>query len=173
MANNSKGSTLCWDCAKSCRVGLCSWVDKGEPVEGWWANDSTVLYQNKYNSPTGSVYEYRREDKSYEVIACPGFVRNSYRGGLFEKQNQKNRFEITVDRNKDARALAAAILLRAVSDWKALDGLECICMPDGDQIKACELREFFFSDWFAELLRLVSNRSSAAVRKELGVRESI
>ena len=170
MANNSKGSTLCWDCAKSCRVGLCPWVDKGEPVDGWWANESTLVYKNTYTGNT-QTYNYYRETPTYEVIACPKFVRNSYRGGLNEKEDQPHRFKIEFEKQKDVRALAAAILLRAVTDWKTLDGLETYYMPDGDMIKACELRVFFFSDWFAELLRLVSNRSPAAVWKELGVKQ--
>jgi len=68
MAKRHHEHTLCWDCANATN-NRCSWVDRGEPVEGWRARKTTIRFSGE-------------ETKSYCVHYCPLFERDAERGGL-------------------------------------------------------------------------------------------
>ena len=61
--------TLCWDCAKAMKHGLCSWSDpeQQEPVEGWTAEETTM---------------------GFRVISCPNFERCTYGGGRYRTADE-------------------------------------------------------------------------------------
>ena len=56
--------TLCWDCRKAI-TKQCSWAYSFTPVEGWVAEKTD-----------------KREYTSYNVVACPEFVRDAWGFGL-------------------------------------------------------------------------------------------
>lgn len=62
-----KPFTLCWDCAHA-TDDSCAWVRDGEPVEGWTARETKLLWARAYSS-------------SYHVAACPQFKRDAENGG--------------------------------------------------------------------------------------------
>lgn len=61
--------TLCWDCRNACRD--CEWSKSFEPVPGWTAEE-TVISENNVKT------------KSYHVIACPKYERDSVFRGVRE-----------------------------------------------------------------------------------------
>lgn len=89
-----RSDTLCWKCEKAC--GRCPWSHHGAPIEGWQAELAPIL------SFEGAKVE------SYEITTCPLFEMN-------ETPHQYKRFD-----EKGIRHLAAAVLLRAVKDRRAL-----------------------------------------------------
>lgn len=68
MKHKFKEPAICWDCANATN-NRCSWVDRGEPVEGWIARKTTIRFSGE-------------ETKSYCVHYCPFFERDAERGGL-------------------------------------------------------------------------------------------
>jgi len=62
-----KPFTLCWDCAHA-TDDSCAWVRDGEPVDGWTARETKLLWARAYSS-------------SYHVNACPKFKRDAENGG--------------------------------------------------------------------------------------------
>ena len=61
--------TLCWDCRHACKE--CEWSTSFEPVPGWNAEE-TIISEND------------RETRSYHVIACPKYERDSVFRGVRE-----------------------------------------------------------------------------------------
>lgn len=66
-----KPATLCWECDKL----DCSWMRFLEPVAGWTATPDNVGFTNgkKWHSLP-----------SYNVQACPGFVKAKKKKKFFE-----------------------------------------------------------------------------------------
>ena len=143
-------STLCWDCANATNND-CPWVDRGEPVDGWWARHRRI-------SSGWRPYE------TFCVMRCPMFERDASRGGQtpYKPLKGENGYEsgdvnkrgssapvggvaepvgsVNLDNrdcsvagktgrgqgllsqpNRDTFDLAYYIIERAVEDWKALD----------------------------------------------------
>ena len=151
--NKAHDQTLCFDCCWSTRPWKCPWVDENKPVKGWLARENIV-------SPRSSPF------KSYHVIACPKFKRNSYCGGLIDPPNKER---VYLD-PKDVPSVAEAICEQAVVDWIALDygALDSLKFC-GQVVKRDELLEFFFGRWFAELLESFSPRTPQQVRRAIRI----
>lgn len=62
FSNNTKDSTLCWDCEKAC--GRCSWSKSFTPVEGWNAKPTKVR---------ADKYSVNQLIDSFIVYECPEF----------------------------------------------------------------------------------------------------
>lgn len=76
---------------------------------------------------------------------------------------------VNVDDN-DTRTLAAAICERAVVDWIALDyGRLQFAKCDGSLVQRQKLLEFFFSEWFEELLASFSRYTPAQIRRAIRI----
>ncbi len=93
--------TICWKCARAC--GGCSWSARFEPVDGWVAKRTNL-----------KCYSY--ESESYDVRKCP----------LFEYEYKRKCKHIYPD---GARALAVAVLYRAVADRRRLVRELKTCAP--------------------------------------------
>lgn len=63
MSNGLASATLCWDCKRA--IGGCRWSEKLKPVKGWVA-----------------VSVEKDTGRTYNVIECPLFIRDSYDHGL-------------------------------------------------------------------------------------------
>lgn len=74
-----KKHTLCWDCANSVpnpETGKgCRWSVLYKPVDGWEAQETVII-----SRPDRTVGDCRI--KSFKVISCPEFDRDSYDGGM-------------------------------------------------------------------------------------------
>lgn len=148
--------SLCWDCANATRPWRCPWVEDGTTIEGWRATPSLIGKR--------SGYPYR----SYCVIACPKFIRDSYCGGILADEEHNHKMP-RID-NGDLRALAEAIVERAIIDWDTLDrGRLKSIKSDGQVIHLNKVLGFFFSDWFGELLGTFSQRTPEWVRQQIGI----
>lgn len=158
-----RGSTLCWDCTWATKAGHCPYMDDGEPVEGWWASENTITYRDRCRPD--------REFKSYNVIMCPKFFRNSWRSGLYPFDGREERIRLKEDSAEEIKGLVAAIILRAVSDWKSLNNgqLKNSTANDGEMVYRFELIEFFNSKRFAAMLSLVAEHSPDQIREVLKV----
>ena len=163
MRSTKQSSTLCWDCEYSSAVGMCPYVDDGTPVEGWWANASTIKYKD-------GRYPVR-DLTCYEVIMCPRFRRDSWRSGLYPMKGREKHIKLHPDQNAEVKALAAAIIMRAVNDWRSLcDGeLKNTLANDGEMVNRKELIEFFNSSRFANMLTVCSEHSAEQIREVLKV----
>lgn len=62
ISNNTKHSTLCWDCEKAC--GRCSWSKSFTPVEGWVAKPTKVKGDSQCRNQLID---------SFDVHECPEF----------------------------------------------------------------------------------------------------
>jgi hypothetical protein len=139
----------------------------GEPVEGWWANEKKLRYKI---DASASAPERWREEKTYCVMMCPLFERDSYRAGLFST-GVNDHSDIGEASQADMRRLVASILQQAVIDWERLERghfKKCIT-PEGVTIKSVELVEFFNSRRFSAMLSAVSDLDPKTVRERLGV----
>jgi hypothetical protein len=68
------------------------------------------------------------------------------------------------------RALAEAIVERAIIDWDTLGrGRLKSIKSDGQVIHLNKVLGFFFSDWFGELLGTFSQRTPEWVRQQIGI----
>ena len=99
-------------------------MTRWQPMDGWTAKKTSVAGHAVH---CGKPYKVLLD--TYVVCDCPGF-------------DDKKR-EVAID-PKGIRGLAAAIMLRAVNDWK--QGYDC------DQYNRTELKSFFGSDWCLALL---------------------
>ena len=122
-ASYGKPITKCWECERA-TDGSCSWMTRWKPMEGWTAQKSTV---NGHAVQCGKPYVVKLD--TYSVFKCPQF--NDKKG------------ETKID-PKGIRGLAAAIMLRAVNDWKRGD--------DCEHYNRLELKKFFKSEWCLALL---------------------
>ena len=157
-AVNGYKPTLCWDCKNSTKPWNCPWVENFTPVKGWVAIPTNV----------GRFYNY----DSYRVITCPKFVRSSFNGGLVEDTFGRSD-PIDLDDTGTAN-LAEAIVERAVEDWKFLEyGLLDDIVFCGGRIFKSELLEFFFSEWFEQLLESFTERTPSNIRRYLKITDDM
>ena len=107
---------------------------------------------------------------SYNVIVCPLFERDAWRGGQFKHDTDK-KTNLKDATESDLRAICAAIIQRFVLDWETLGrGKEKKFITYGNKVvKAETVREFFQSEWFEMLLSVVSDFDPDHVREILGV----
>ena len=158
IVTDSYKHTLCWDCKNSTKPWNCPWVENFTPVKGWLATPTSV----------GKYYNY----DSFYVTSCPRFERGSFCGGLAEDAFGKQ--EPAQVEEKDCGTLAEAIIERAVEDWKFLEygALEEIVFCGGRIFKT-ELLEFFFSEWFEQLLESFTERTPQNIRRYLKIKEDM
>lgn len=140
--NHNVIPSLCLDCQNSTRPDICSWARDFTPVKGW----------NAVPTRHGGFAPF----DSYRVISCPKFKRGSLSGGT-AKDIFCGKQEPTKIDDEGAKNLASAIICRYVEDWKyleygALDNLY-FC---GEQLYRSSILQFFASQWFEDLLGLVS-----------------
>lgn len=160
----TQGSTLCWDC-ENATSGNCPWAMNGTPVPGWIARPDTIYCHGK----DGSGRKYKREIASYTVYECPKFKRDAWRGGQIDCADNPHPVSGFLDDPKDMRSIAASALAQAIEDWKALD-YGRISSKNVESLKranSAELREFFESKYFEELLALCTEISPQFLRKRL------
>lgn len=165
--NNGVGDcSLCWDCANATLPHKCPWVGDGTPIDGWWARKTKL----KFKGGDGSGGSYVRMVDSYNVIVCPLFERDAWRGGQFKHDTDK-KTNLKDATESDLRAICAAIIQRFVLDWETLGrGKEKKFITYGNKVvKAETVREFFQSEWFEMLLSVVSDFDPDHVREILGV----
>ena len=77
--NESRQHTLCWDCANATSFD-CPWVDRGEPVPGWWAKPTKLARK------LGAL-------ESYLVLRCPMFERDAENGGQKKWEPKPSKLE--------------------------------------------------------------------------------
>lgn len=163
-AKKAKDQTLCWDCANASKSGKCPWFTNYTPVDGWWARETIIKTHT-----TKDDVDYFYETPSYCVIMCPLFERDSFRAGLIPG------FPPTHDtlksaEDEDVKRLCAAIIQRAILDWKMLDyGRIKKLIIDSYTIKAEKLVAWFHSGDFELMLDKVSEHSPEQVREILCV----
>ena len=193
-------STLCWDCANATNND-CPWVDRGEPVDGWWARHRRI-------SSGWRPYD------TFCVLRCPMFVRDAMRAGQTPYKPLKGESNEDCNHNKcgaslpvggvvehpcpcnmddvggtlagetgrgqrvlnqpnrDAFDLAYCIIERAVEDWKALDyGRRSEVFIDKEVAERKEVLEFFFSHWFEVLCDAALDYTPQQIRKALRIPE--
>ena len=149
--------SLCWDCANATRPWRCCWVRDNRPYPGWLAKKTLV---SKKSVP----YE------SYHVLICPGFVRDSYLGGLMCDTEANHK--VTID-DDDTMQLAEAIVERAVEDWIALHygDIPKLSKCDGSAVNRKEVVEFFYSDWCKELMESFTDYTPNNLQIYLGMKK--
>lgn len=74
--------TLCWDCKMSTDMS-CSWSSDFEPVPGWEAEPEKL----KIGDGRSESYS-----DSFNVTACPLFLRDAYGGGMY-RLSEKKKYE--------------------------------------------------------------------------------
>ena len=149
--------SLCFDCEKATDPTACPWVARFSPIPGWVA------------TPTKTGSRLWPVD-SFHIEYCPLFKRDACAGGMFWDDDAKAR-EFP---EGSVAALALQIINRAVLDWKLLKfGKRVYYYTSGETIYRYDLLEFFFSDYFEELLKFVSERSPAQVRESLGITDNM
>jgi len=149
----SDTQSLCWDCRNSTRPWICPWAGKYRQVKDWKAKPTRV-------SPKSSPFD------SFNVLACPGFKRDSYCGGLVDPPNKRR---VTIDAD-DVPNLAEAVIEQAVTDWIALDYGELDSLRFcGQLVERDKLLEFFFSKWFEILLESFSERTPQQIRRAIKI----
>ena len=158
----SKDQSLCWDCVNATCPENCEWVDRFEPVKGWWARPRVIRRFGHSKEEIALI-------DSYSVVMCPKFKRNSWRGGT-ENDWRADIEKRTMD-NSDVKSLASAIICQAVIDWESTQRgrFKRFIVSDGKNVKAEEILEFFFSGYFEHLLQAVTSVDPDVVREELGI----
>ena len=164
-SGNLKDSSLCMDCANATKPHKCPWVENYTPVEDWWARETVI----RGKSTKGDI-AYLSEIPSYTVIMCPLFERDGYAAGVYKASAEKHPVLKSAE-NDDIRKLCAAIIHRAVLDWKLLDygSFEKLMTTENQTIKSETLIAFFHSSLFYEMLSVVSAYTPAQVREILRV----
>lgn len=155
----SYGMTLCWDCKNATGPNECPWARDGSPVRGWTTIPTTL-----------KIPGCPEPIKSFHVIDCPRFDRDSFRGGLDEVVFGKKRKPTKLD-DKDIVNVAEAICERAVRDWILLDygQLRTVGTDGSTFIDRYSLLEFFFSRWFETLLESFSYHSPDQIRRYIHI----
>lgn len=161
----SQSRTLCWDCKHSTDINRCPWIRDCTPVDGWWARSKVIRY--RIYPPDAPAYT--RETESYCVICCPKFERESFGAGLVPLEKKHTQYKDA--QNADIKALCAAIITQAIMDWRKLDNgrFAKALAADGNTIKREEVIQFFYSNYFEEMLDAVSSLTPKQVREELGI----
>ena len=161
-----KNATLCWDCALATEAGKCPWVGDGEPVDGWWARPKQIRMMVGKGDGTSATYL----TDTYTVIMCPLFKRDGWRGGIF-KHDCGSHVSLKDAEPSDLSALAAAIIMRQVEDWKTLQfgAVDSAVALGGNRVKRGDVIQFFNSKYFEELLSCVSTVNPQDAREVLRI----
>lgn len=140
--NHNVIPSLCLDCRNSTKPSVCSWARNFTPVKGWEA----VPTRHGGFAPFDS----------YRVISCPKFKRGSLNAGMVKDIFCGEQEPAKID-DEDAKNLASAIICRYVEDWKYLEygNLDNLFFC-GDQLYRDSVLRFFASQWFEDLLNMVS-----------------
>ena len=161
-----KNATLCWDCAYATDVCKCPWVGEGKPVDGWWARPKQIRMITGIGNGQSKTYL----TDTYTVIMCPLFKRDGWRGGLYKHEDGK-RTSLKEASPGDLSALAAAIIMRQVEDWRTLQNgaMDSAVALGGNVVKRDEVISFFNSKYFEGLLSCVSTVNPQDAREVLGI----